>query len=287
MDKIYKKILNGVASFKQYWKGQPVVDYRIVTPTPPGPDYTVPFWVKNEYTESTRIRVEYADNVLVSLDQITWKDPGSYYVWVPVGEKVYIKCNMRSGTRIRLVDPLSTSTSRPISIGGNYMSLFYGSDFTGYERSFPYEVTLNTDGYLFYSECISAKDLLLPATTLYTGCYSCMFMNQRSLVDAPVLPATTLAGRCYAQMFWCCSALTKAPALPATTLANRCYESMFAGCTNLNYIKCLATDISASSCTTYWVRNVAANGTFIKNPNMSSWPTGTAGIPSGWTVQDV
>jgi hypothetical protein len=48
----------------------------------------------------------------------------------------------------------------------------------------------------------------------------------------------------------------------------------------------LATDKSASSCLTYWVRGVSSTGTFVKNAAMTSLPTGNNGIPSGWTVQD-
>ena len=61
---------------------------------------------------------------------------------------------------------------------------------------------------------------------------------------------------------------------------------MFKGCTNLNYIKCLATDISASSCLNYWVDGVASTGTFVKAASMTSWRTGESGIPNDWTVQD-
>ena len=62
---------------------------------------------------------------------------------------------------------------------------------------------------------------------------------------------------------------------------------MFSGCTNLNYIKMLATDISADGCLETWVNNVSSTGTFVKDPNMTSLPTGDSGIPNGWTVQDV
>ena len=83
-----------------------------------------------------------------------------------------------------------------------------------------------------------------------------------------------------------CSSLITAPELPATTLADYCYRYMFRSCTNLNYIKCLATDISATNCISNWVERVASTGIFVKNPSMSSWETGVNGIPSGWTVQD-
>ena len=61
---------------------------------------------------------------------------------------------------------------------------------------------------------------------------------------------------------------------------------MFQGCTSLNYIKCLATDISATNCTSYWVEGVASSGTFVENNAMNDWTTGINGIPTGWTILD-
>jgi hypothetical protein len=113
-----------------------------------------------------------------------------------------------------------------------------------------------------------------------------MFSGCTRLTSAPVLPATTLANDCYDRMFSGCTSLITAPELPATTLANYCYYYMFNGCSKLNYIKMLATDISASNCLTNWVSGVASTGTFIKHPNMTSLATGVDGIPTGWTVED-
>ena len=126
----------------------------------------------------------------------------------------------------------------------------------------------------------------LPATDLKFMCYGSMFAGCTSLTNAPALPATTLKTMCYKTMFNGCTSLTNAPALPATKLEFMCYSGMFQGCTNLNYIKCLATDISATSCTSSWVSRVASTGTFVKAASMTSWPTGTSGIPSGWTIID-
>ena len=123
----------------------------------------------------------------------------------------------------------------------------------------------------------------LPATTLAVQCYWCMFKGCTSLVQAPELPATTLVSSCYQGMFNGCTSLTTAPELPPTTLANYCYYYMLYGCSNLNYIKCLATDISATDCTTNWVNGVSPTGTFIKAID-SNWSTGSSGIPSGWEV---
>lgn len=120
----------------------------------------------------------------------------------------------------------------------------------------------------------------------FDGCFSGAFYNCTSIVSvAPdFLPATTLTKECYYEMFYGCTSLTTAPEFPATTLASYCYQYMFYGCSKLNYIKMLATDISATDCLLGWVYNVASTGTFVKNPNMTSLPTGDSGIPSGWTV---
>ena len=193
---------------------------------------------------------------------------------------------------------------------GNIMSLIYGDDFKN-------NLTISSD-YVFislFNNCkglTSAENLVLPSITLAYGCYRTMFEGCTSLTKAPKLPATTLAGSCYSNMFkgctslktapvlpvttlatFCyqgmfgdCTSLTVAPELPAMTLVKSCYSFMFAGCTKLNYIKCLATNISASDCTRYWVNGVASTGTFVKTSSMTSWKTGKNGIPSGWTIID-
>ena len=125
----------------------------------------------------------------------------------------------------------------------------------------------------------------LGASTIQRSCYANMFGNCTSLVAAPALPATTLANNCYGGMFTGCTSLTTAPDLPAKTLTDSCYRNMFSGCTRLNSITCLATNISASNCTTNWVNSVAATGTFHPDPSMAStWTRGVDGIPIGWII---
>ena len=138
-----------------------------------------------------------------------------------------------------------------------------------------------------FSGCTSLTTTsTLPATTLASSCYSSMFSGCSSLTTAPDLPVTTLADSCYLSMFLGCTSLTTAPELPAATLTNSCYERMFYRCSKLNNITMLATDISATNCFANWVGGVAATGTFTKSPEMTSLPTGTSGIPEGWTVVD-
>lgn len=166
--------------------------------------------------------------------------------------------------------------------------------------------------YSMFSACSSLKNApMLPATTLADHCYNSMFAQCASLTEAPNLPATTLAYDCYAYMFVLCTSLTSAPRLPATTLAEQCYERMFASCTGLinapdlpaktmknrcykemfdqcsrlNYVKCLATDITADSCVSDWLAGVSQSGTFVKASAMNDWTRGGSGIPNGWTIQ--
>jgi hypothetical protein len=55
---------------------------------------------------------------------------------------------------------------------------------------------------------------------------------------------------------------------------------------NLRYIKCLATNMTASNC----LRNfhnanyVSPTGVFVKYPGASWASGGASGIPTGWTV---
>ena len=149
-------------------------------------------------------------------------------------------------------------------------------------------MSANTQCYaaMFYGCTSLVNAPVLPATRLAGECYSSMFYGCTSLVNAPDLPATTMMDMCYANMFNGCTSLLTAPVLPSTVLATWSYQQMFSGCTSLNYIKCLATDISATNCTIDWVSGVAPTGTFVKSPDMNDWPSGKDGIPSGWAIID-
>lgn len=164
-----------------------------------------------------------------------------------------------------------------------------------------------------YKGCINLKQISdLPATVLSESCYADMFSNCTSLTNAPRLSATVLADWCYAGMFsgctnlmsipelpaiklaWCCyhymfhncTSLTKAPRLSATILAESCYYGMFEGCGQLNDITMLATNIKAYGCLTNWLSGVSLTGTFTKAEEMESLPTGSNGIPEGWTIKN-
>ena len=125
----------------------------------------------------------------------------------------------------------------------------------------------------------------LPAMILGTDCYMSMFRDCTGLTEVPanLLPATSLAPGCYEAMFSGCTNLTATPTLPAQRLVSNCYYLMFRGCTSLNYVKCLATNISASGSTYNWLKDVAPTGTFVKAIGMNDWAINSPdGIPEGW-----
>ncbi len=169
------------------------------------------------------------------------------------------------------------------NVEGNIMSLVYGDNFIG---NTALTGTFNFCSLFKQSNAISAENLILPAMTLTPHCYRALFANSPSLVTAPVLPATTLAEACYRYMFQD-NSITIAPDLPAPIMVTDCYDGMFNGCSALTYIKCMATDISAPSATTAWVRYVnTTNGTFVKDVN-TEWTRGESGIPTRWIIDEV
>ena len=131
------------------------------------------------------------------------------------------------------------------NVKGNIMSLIDSTNFTTATTL----IEESAFSYLFGGTwVVSAKNLVLPATTLATQCYSYMFNDCTSLTTAPELPATTLATQCYKNMFYNCTSLTTAPVLPATTLAAQCYNSMFNGCTSLTTAPELPATALANYC---------------------------------------
>ena len=168
-----------------------------------------------------------------------------------------------------------------------YHQMFYGCTSLTQAPELPATILHDLCYFQMFYGCASLTQVPdLPAITLAQNCYSSMFEGCTSLTQAPGLPATVPAYMCYANMFKDCTSLTRAPELPITRLYDLCYASMFKGCTKLNYVKCLATNISAKKCTASWLEGVATTGDFY-TPAATNWTTGNDGIPIGWTRHDI
>jgi hypothetical protein len=94
-----------------------------------------------------------------------------------------------------------------------------------------------------------------------------------------------LADYCYSSMFEDCTSLINAPELPAEELKFRCYMGMFRGCKSLNYVEIKALDISPIDCLNSWMYGVPSGGKIVMNKD-ANWKSvvGASGRPSGWTV---
>ena len=227
------------------------------TPTPPAP---VPY--EEQYFTIETLTT--GDLSLADADSKVFNyslDNGSTWNTLATGQTVAVEANKKV---LFKAQELTANMGQGIgtikytgnfNVYGNVMSLVYGDNFINQETMDNFQFL---SLFAFNATLISAENLVLPATTLANGCYY--------------------------NMFYGCTSLTTAPELPATTLANGCYAWMFYKCTSLNYIKCLATNISASDCTLGWVNNVSSTGTFVKAASMNDWTIGENGIPNGWTV---
>lgn len=252
-----------------------------------------PFYVENITNADETLSITKTHNnaptitIEYSTDKQTWNSLGTTSTsaltrTIEPGAKLYLRCNATAWGDTNCGNTI-TGVSK---VGGNIMSLLYGSNFTGNETTFP------TDSHHTFER---------------------IFMNNTSLqsADKLLLPATTMANNCYEGMFWFATALTSTPKIPQCTGANYCFSSMFRetsitsfelpiftkesgqqahcqymfyNCSLLNYIKCLMTSTNFSY--SNWLQNVSATGTFVKAAGVK-WPTGNSGIPSGWTVVEV
>jgi len=207
-----------------------------------------------------------------SLDKETWHDytaeyksPWTYvFTTLSSGEKVYIKGNNFYYSTSTSLSYHYFRASEDAVISGNIMSLIYGDNFQG-ETTISYQYAFNNLFYNF-SHLTNAENLILPATSLSSYCYSYMFNGCSALTKAPVLPAETMASYCYYFMFYGCSALTTAPDLPAETMASYCYYSMFYGCSALTTAPDLPAETMATYCYGYMFINCRSLTTLPELP---------------------
>lgn len=213
-------------------------------------DYTVPFYVEDASGSSNTLTIKKNNasaptlTIQKSIDGSTWQTMGTtsttaITATVPANSKLYLRTSATGWCTYSSSNYYynNITCSGVFNVGGNIMSLLYGSNFNGEEIAFPSGSTYTFRSLFQESTTLRvASKLLLPATTLVNYCYENMFYGCTSLTTAPALPATTLVTFSYANMFYGCTSLTTAPALPATTLANYCYNNMFRNCTSLTTV---------------------------------------------------
>lgn len=136
------------------------------------------------------------------------------------------------------------TTTQNVDVEGNIMSLLGGDNFSDLTSVGSYAFC----NLFLGSKIVSAKNLILPATTLGTYCYRAFFSGSTLLNAVPELPALTLAEGCYYTMFYGCINLTSAPSLPATTSAESCYYGMFQGCNKITSAPSISVTALSNRC---------------------------------------
>lgn len=283
-----------------------------------------PFYLENTGTSAKTATIKKNNSnaptltIQKSSDKINWTNVGTtsttaLSISVPAKSKVYLRCDTTAWAIYDNGNNYYNTISYSEIVGGNTMSLLYGSNFTGEETTLRQNRSFRS---LFYNSSITdASHLLLPATTLIRADYHSMFSGCGSLKSVPELPAVDLSPYCYASMFSNCSLLTypqrelpatnlasycydnmyngcseliQSPILPAMNLVEYCYRYLFRNCTHLAKIWCNAVDnINVNGSTTDWVNGVGtgSSGIFYKNQAVT-WETGNNAVPNLWTVID-
>ena len=189
--------------------------------------------------------------------------------WIDLEEGETVKMKGKNSTiMLRGTNPEGFSKSETqytkfemtgnIEASGSVMSLIDGFG----------ETTVIPNGYCFTHLFENCESLIqapeLPSKRLTNNCYEYMFSGCTSLAGAPELPATTLAAECYEGMFINCKKIRVSPELPATTMADYCYYSMFAGCKGI--IK--APELPATTLADHCYYKMFSGCTFTKAPEL-------------------
>ena len=207
-------------------------------------------------------------------------------------------------------------------VSGEISSLVNGSDLTDTDlsgkSSYTFAMLFSGDTHL-----VSAENLRISSEAIPESCFNSAFRGCTSLIKAPELPATILAREAYSSMFEGCTSLSQPPeelyftsadisaynrmfcmnrnskiTTPAMTYSPKLFgnwasrapraQQMFAGNGNLAHVYCYWTNtnglFSGSNCLENWVNYTDdTNVTFTKR-STQTFPSGTSGIPTGWTV---
>lgn len=177
-----------------------------------------------------------------------------------------------------------------ISFRGNNTTYFPGTGANIFRGDAFFKAYGNILSLIYGSNYQNETELPSGDTRPYTNNFHYLFYQNSGITDASniIMPQNTKVA-CYMHMFGDCINLEKAPTLPASTLGLEAYKYMFGNCHKLDYIKCLATDISAVDCTAGFTIGIQEDlsGTFVKHPDMNDWEIDSPnGIPAGWTVVD-
>lgn len=133
----------------------------------------------------------------------------------------------------------------------------------------------------FSTAAINYYQFIFNAVTYASGKITSLSCNNENDTELPISASYN-----FVSLFENNSHLITSPHLPTKRLPQRCYRKLFFECTNLTTVHTDMTDISALDCLRTWLSDVSPTGDFYC-PSELTIPTGTSGIPSGWTRHDI
>ena len=264
---------------------------------PTGPDgipvgWEAPVWegFYVEAVDNVTVKIN-VDGLSYSTNTMDWsRYPQNSSITLAAGSRVWFKGSY-TGSYQDSEDTRFHCTGGRFKVGGNIMALRYADEYAeqgGGTCDVVFANMFKNHNGSSLGTLVDASKLVLPSTKLTKeNAYKSFFDGCTYLTAGPAeLPATTLTKTCYRNMFKDCPNLVTGPRILAVSSNNSAFQQMFLNCTSLQYIYIMVSTCPNGAFTD-WVKNVPTGGTFVKNINNNAWPTGNAGIPSGWTVESV
>lgn len=211
--------------------------------------YLTPFWIKDESGTSAIFTVKILNDgqsntpqltIYYSTDATNWSllgntvSGGTLSKDFSAGSKIYLSCTTNSWAKTTSTSATASSNnnrigaSKNFSVGGNIMSLIYGTTFADNRKytTFPDDSIAGIFGGLFYNQSlVDAGELVLPVT------------HSTSSLPASGTPITGPLYGCYRRMFENCSSLVNGPHIDLRDRGSLdlpyCFQRMFTGCTSL------------------------------------------------------
>ena len=228
----------------------------------------------------------------------SWVRPSEGYVSVSAGDKVRMTAGWNDSSewqRINSLRSFSGSTAS-FNLSGNVASLIFHTGFAN-EHLYGHS-TFN--GLFAGTKVVDASALKVPMIFTHQGYLKEMFSGCTMLTAMPDLticehiPVPSIYCEqpegTYEEMFSGCTTLAVADKLPifkdSSNVGDIALRNMFNGCSLLSSIKDVS-NVTTASIYGDWVYGVASAGTFEKRASVTSWSSGTSGVPYNWSVVDI
>lgn len=213
-----------------------------------------PFWI--EALED--LYVTFSKKMSYSFDKIEWVTVSPSYnnspkVLVRTGQKLYIHSTEST------INNSGFSSDGKVNIGGNILSLEFGSEYINYSR-FPTDRSYSLD---------------LTTLTKIVNAYALIVVNSITIIfKSAYLENSPRISSGSTFKFTNCSSLKYAPIIRSDCNYN---SITFQGCSQLSYLKYMPIDWSTGS----WL-GLASEGTFVLNAKLNSLPS--CFKIDGWTT---